>query len=145
MSKTNNQYTYATVESLTGGTLAALFTSCSGSSNYYIGGTVAYNESVKRDLGITTIDKYCDTTLAIDLANASPIKADVIISTTGYIDSCYSYCIIIGNEEHIEHIEIDDYTLSLPRPTRQIEISRHILYSVYELTHDKNLQTIINK
>jgi nicotinamide mononucleotide (NMN) deamidase PncC len=46
---------YATVESLTGGALAALFTSVDGSSGYFVGGTIMYQESTKRQFGVDAI------------------------------------------------------------------------------------------
>jgi nicotinamide-nucleotide amidase len=43
----NNKLTISTAESCTGGYLAHLLTSISGSSNYYIGSTIAYSNQVK--------------------------------------------------------------------------------------------------
>jgi len=43
MPSRKTDYTYSTIESLTGGTLASLFTSQDGASEYYVGGMIAYH------------------------------------------------------------------------------------------------------
>ncbi len=50
----NNKLTISTAESCTGGRIASLITSVSGSSNYYLGSIVAYSNEVKTNsLGVS--------------------------------------------------------------------------------------------
>jgi hypothetical protein len=135
-------WTYATVESLTGGALAALFTSQAGSSAWYRGGIVAYQESVKRRLlGIKEIDDYADTELATALAQSSPIKAKAVISTTGYIDHDYAYSIVVNNRCIAERILLTSDILALPRSERQRHIAKFVLGKIQAITGDNRLTT----
>lgn len=144
------QPTYATVESLTGGTLAALLTGINGSSEYFVGGTVAYQECVKQQIGVKDIGAYDSVELAIDLAKCSPIKADVIISTTGYIDRSYAYCIMRKNGEPgkegdeaefiAEHVVIPaEQVQEIPRAEIQRCIAVRVLRHVLKVTKDERL------
>ncbi len=82
--------TVATVESCTGGLLANVLTNVAGSSNYMMGGVVAYNNSIKIDkLGIPAelIDR--ETAVCPEVAKymAEKIRrhfgVDIALSTTG--------------------------------------------------------------
>ncbi len=82
--------TLAVAESCTGGLLSHTITNVPGSSQYYIGGIVAYSDTVKMDfLGVTpaTIRKYGAVSERAVLVMASMVTdlfvADVGISITG--------------------------------------------------------------
>ncbi len=81
----------AIAESCTGGKIASLITSFPGSSLYFNGGIVAYNNSIKiNQLGVDLVDlkKYSAVSdkVAIQMANKirNKFSADLSISTTGY-------------------------------------------------------------
>ena len=81
----------AIAESCTGGKIASLITSSSGSSLYFKGGIVAYSNSIKiKQLGvdIEDIEKYSAVSdkVAIQMANKirNKFSVDYSISTTGY-------------------------------------------------------------
>ncbi|MGS0747570.1 CinA family nicotinamide mononucleotide deamidase-related protein [Halpernia sp. GG3] len=82
--------TISTAESCTGGELARLITSVSGSSNYFIGGMIPYQTDKKIDiLGVSknTIEKF--TVVSEEVAAEMAVKcqdlfkSDIAISTTG--------------------------------------------------------------
>jgi nicotinamide-nucleotide amidase len=80
----------AVAESCTGGLLGERITNVSGSSDVFLGGVIAYENSVKRDLlGVRQddIDAYGAVSEQIALQMASGVKtklgADVAISITG--------------------------------------------------------------
>lgn len=82
--------TIATAESCTGGSIAAELTSVSGSSKSFVGGAVAYDNSVKRSmLGVraATLDRFgaVSEETAIEMAQGarSHLHADVGLATTG--------------------------------------------------------------
>tara|TARA_B100000902_G_C27314853_1_gene920609 strand:+ start:679 stop:1158 length:480 start_codon:yes stop_codon:yes gene_type:complete len=81
----------AIAESCTGGKISHLITSFPGSSLYFNGGIVAYNNSIKiNQLGVDLVDlkKYSAVSdkVAIQMANniRNKFSADFSISTTGY-------------------------------------------------------------
>ncbi|MDX1438534.1 MAG: competence/damage-inducible protein A [Rubricoccaceae bacterium] len=80
----------ATAESCTGGAVASAITSIPGSSDYFLGGVVAYDNSVKvAQLGVDgrDLDRYGAVSEAVALQMASGVRrafgADLGISTTG--------------------------------------------------------------
>ncbi|MBC7557060.1 MAG: CinA family protein, partial [Chryseobacterium sp.] len=82
--------TISTAESCTGGELARLITSVSGSSNYFIGGIIPYQTEKKINvLGVdkNTIEKF--TVVSEEVAAEMAVKcqdlfkSDIAISTTG--------------------------------------------------------------
>jgi len=88
---TEYKKTLAVAESCTGGKIASLITSSPGSSLYFNGGIVAYNNSIKiNQLGVDLEDlnKYSAVSgkVAIQMANKirNKFSADFSISTTGY-------------------------------------------------------------
>lgn len=131
------QPTIATVESLTGGRLASIITGVPGSSSYYLGGYVCYSEEFKRSiLGIDqeTIDLGYDSkelAKALVLGAEKHIKTDVVISTTGYIDSKFTYCIKIYGSYHIHHHIFNEHELKMTRTTRQ-DLACKIILSTTE-------------
>lgn len=133
---------YAVVESLTGGALSALFTSVSGSSDYFVGGTIAYQEKVKRQIGVDgEITNYDSTELALQLARASPIEADVIISTTGYIDKSFTFCIYIRSTDSYktQHMSIPNDILAQSRPERQRAVATIVMKVAAQFVNDETL------
>jgi len=82
--------TVATAESCTGGLIGNLLTDVSGSSDYYVGGVIAYANQVKRDvLGVsaetlTTVGAVSQET-ALHMARGVRrlLGADYALSTTG--------------------------------------------------------------
>ena len=86
----NRHCTVATAESCTGGKVASLITSVSGSSEYYKGSVVSYCNEVKADvLGVSRADleKYgaVSSTVAEQMASGvrSLLKTDYAVATTG--------------------------------------------------------------
>jgi nicotinamide-nucleotide amidase len=81
--------TLATMESCSGGELANLITNIQGSSDYYLGGFVAYSKQVKVALGVDPqiIEDYgmvsAETAIAMASAARERTGADVALSTTG--------------------------------------------------------------
>jgi len=130
---------YSTIESLTGGALATLFTSQDGASEYYLGGMIAYHDSVKSQLGVNKDQPYDSIEMAASLAKHTYIEADVVISTTGYIDHSYSYCILIDNQSIVKHVTLTEEQLKLPRDQRQYDIAQCILQNVFFHTRDVRL------
>ncbi|MBN1935946.1 MAG: CinA family protein [Anaerolineae bacterium] len=82
--------TVATAESCTGGLIGSLLTDVSGSSDYYLGGVIAYANEVKQNvLGVdadtlTTLGAVSEqTALAMARGARRLIGADYGLSTTG--------------------------------------------------------------
>ncbi len=82
--------TVSVAESCTGGLLANLFTNISGSSAYFLGGVIAYDNSVKSNLlGVknSIIEKYGAVSevvareMAIGMQNL--VNSDFVLATTG--------------------------------------------------------------
>lgn len=130
---------YSTIESLTGGALAALFTSQDDASGYYVGGMIAYHDSIKSQLGVNKDQPYDSLEMAASLAEHTYIEADVVISTTGYIDRSYAYCILIDGQSIVKHATLTKEQLKMPRDQRQCDIARCILQNVFFHTRDVRL------
>jgi nicotinamide-nucleotide amidase len=81
--------TLATMESCTGGELANLITNIQGSSDFFVGGFVAYSPKVKIALGVDPqiIEQHgvvsAETAIAMATAARERTGADVGLSTTG--------------------------------------------------------------
>ncbi len=87
---TKKKFTLATAESCTGGNIAKLITSISGSSKYFIGSIVSYNARIKTDflnVSPNIIDKHSVVSAQVASAMAQNIKkiykTDFAIATTG--------------------------------------------------------------
>ena len=85
-----NQLTIATAESCTGGLLSHILTGVSGSSDYFIGGIVAYSNRIKEShLGVNpiTLETYgaVSSPTAAEMANGvrERFQTDIGLSTTG--------------------------------------------------------------
>ena len=85
-----NGLTMGTAESCTGGSIASLVTSVSGSSSYFKGGIVSYAVSVKENLlGVPaeTIEKYGvvseETVAAMAYGAQEALDVDCVVATTG--------------------------------------------------------------
>lgn len=136
----NSGVVYATVESLTGGNVAALFTSQEKSSEYYAGGVIVYHESVKQQLGVKDTSDCADPKLALNLAKNSLISADVVIATAGCIDTAYSYCILVTDDDYVsEKVILTAEQLAMNITERQQDISQHVLKQVVLKTRDPRL------
>ncbi len=81
--------TLAVAESATGGHLSGLITDAAGSSDYFLGGVVAYSRAAKEELGVPAgiIDRHGtiadETTRALASAVCARFGADAAIATTG--------------------------------------------------------------
>jgi PncC family amidohydrolase len=82
--------TVATAESCTGGLIGNLLTDVSGSSDYYLGGVIAYSNQVKRVvLGVQaqTLEAHgaVSRETAVEMAHGARrlLEADYALSTTG--------------------------------------------------------------
>lgn len=82
--------TLAAAESCTGGLLSAMITDVSGSSEYFLGGVVAYGNDVKRSiLGVkaSTLKRYGavsgPTAMEMAAGVRKALKADIGVSITG--------------------------------------------------------------
>lgn len=82
--------TLSTAESCTGGGIAALLTSVSGSSEYFKGGVVAYSNEVKENLlhvSADTLNKYGavsrETVVEMAKGAMDVLKTDCVIATSG--------------------------------------------------------------
>jgi len=118
-----------------------LFTSQDGASEYYVGGMIAYQDSVKAELNVRTDEPYDSTKMAESLAKHTYIEADVIIATTGYIDRSYAYCISVNGKDPCvsAHVILTEEQRKLPRDQRQYDIARCILREVFINTGDVRL------
>lgn len=90
IAKYKRRITIAVAESCTGGLVANLITDVSGSSDYFIGGVVAYSNNVKIDmLGVkaATLKKHGAVSIqtAIEMARGvrKKLKSSIGIATTG--------------------------------------------------------------
>lgn len=88
---TNRHQTLATAESCTGGRIASALTAVAGSSAYFQGGLVAYQNEVKvKQLGVSaqTIDEHdvvsCEVAEEMVLGACRLFGTDYAIATTGY-------------------------------------------------------------
>lgn len=87
---TDHAYSISTAESCTGGLLSHTLTAISGSSVYFIGGVVAYSNTIKeRMLGVQleTLEKYGAVSVQTAQEMAEGIRkrfqTDIGLSTTG--------------------------------------------------------------
>jgi nicotinamide-nucleotide amidase len=85
-----NRWTVSTAESCTGGLIGAAFTDLAGSSKYYHGGIISYDNSVKKTLlnvPSETLDSYgavsSETALAMVRGVQTRIGTHCAIATTG--------------------------------------------------------------
>ncbi|MBI5235199.1 MAG: CinA family protein [Deltaproteobacteria bacterium] len=86
----DNGLTLAVAESCTGGLLSNLITNAPGSSRYFIGGVVAYDNKVKtRLLGVqeTTLERYgavsMETAVEMAVGARGLLKSDISVGITG--------------------------------------------------------------
>lgn len=87
---TNKNKTLATVESCTGGKIAAVFTNNAGASTYFIGSIVSYATSAKNDvlhISDTLIEKHSvvseEITKEMAIRGRAMFHADYALATTG--------------------------------------------------------------
>ncbi len=85
-----NRWTVSTAESCTGGLIGAAFTDLAGSSKYYHGGIIAYDNSIKKtllDVPAETLEAYGAVSNQTALAMVTGVRkktgTDCAISTTG--------------------------------------------------------------
>ncbi|GBD20206.1 Nicotinamide-nucleotide amidohydrolase PncC [bacterium HR28] len=87
---TRRGHTLATAESCTGGLIGHLVTSVPGSSEYYIGGIIAYSNAVKRDVlgvpeellrAVGAVSPECAEAMARGVR--ALLKTDYAVATTG--------------------------------------------------------------
>lgn len=85
-----NKQTMATAESCTGGYIAHLITSMAGSSNYFLGSIISYDNQVKKDLlGVTadtleTVGAVSEATVKEMVKGAlTALKTDYAVATSG--------------------------------------------------------------
>lgn len=90
----SNGKTLSTAESCTSGQIASLLTAVSGSSGYFQGGMIAYQNELKSrflDVSATDIDKYDVVSRQVAeqmVAGACRLfKTDFAIASTGYADT----------------------------------------------------------
>ena len=86
----SKKLTLSTAESCTGGGIAATITSVAGSSEYFMGGVVAYSNKVKMDLlhvSAETLEKYGavsrETVMEMAAGAMKTLKTDCAIATSG--------------------------------------------------------------
>lgn len=86
----SKKLTLSTAESCTGGGIAATITSVAGSSEYFMGGVVAYSNEVKMDLlhvSAETLEKYGavsrETVMEMAAGAMKTLKTDCAIATSG--------------------------------------------------------------
>ena len=85
----NKNLTIAIVETCTGGLLGNALSNNYGSRNYFVGGFILYNKSLKKsflNIPENTIiySNYCTSLMNKGLQKK--IKADIYISVSGYLD-----------------------------------------------------------
>ncbi|MFZ7102577.1 MAG: competence/damage-inducible protein A [Peptococcaceae bacterium] len=87
---TQKKLTVSTAESCTGGLIAKRFTDISGSSNYFLGGIIAYDNRVKEQIlkvspGILASDGAVSERTALAMAEGARkiLGSDLAIATTG--------------------------------------------------------------
>ena len=75
----------ATVESFTGGLMAAKITSMSGASKYYKGSLISYSNEIKELLGVDTSNGVINKEVALEMAlkGKKYFSVDLCISFTG--------------------------------------------------------------
>ena len=133
---TEKKLTVCTAESCTGGLLASIFTDITGSSNYFNGSIVAYNNDVKClllniDKKMLHLHSAVSSPVSIEMAtNAKKqFNASISIAVTGYIENPYSgYYTIIYND-HLDHITRSFYLIQTEksRYERKKEVINYII------------------
>jgi nicotinamide-nucleotide amidase len=112
--------TLATMESCTGGLLASIITDAPGSSDYFVGGLVAYTADMKATFGV-------EATMA--RAARSRLGADIGAGLTGVAGPSE----VEGKPVGTVHIAIDSdrgsASLSVRYPPRRNEVKRRAAYS----------------
>jgi len=114
--------TVSTAESCTGGALAHALTSIPGSSNYFVGGVVAYSVSVKvHVLGVKeeTVNRYTVYSPQVVREMAEGIRkitgSDVAIATSGEFNGrgYFYYCIITPHGEEVGRVDVEGDRLEM--------------------------------
>uniref|UniRef100_A0A6C0B629 CinA C-terminal domain-containing protein n=1 Tax=viral metagenome TaxID=1070528 RepID=A0A6C0B629_9ZZZZ len=89
----NKNITISVAESCTGGLLASHLTDIYGSSQYFIGGVIAYNRCVKTKL-LNVPEKIevvsPQTAIAMNVGLKNLLPSDIQVSVTGYIGENYN-------------------------------------------------------
>ncbi|PAK21536.1 hypothetical protein CJJ23_01115 [Mycoplasmopsis agassizii] len=85
MTKTKYNFTIATIESMTGGLLAARITQIPGASKYYKGGLITYQNEIKELFNIDTSKGVINKDVALQMAmvTKTKFKVDLAIAITG--------------------------------------------------------------
>ena len=139
----NKNITISVAESCTGGLLASHLTDISGSSQYFIGGVIAYNRFVKTKLlnvpeKIEVVSPQTAIMMNAGLKNLLP--SDIQVSVTGYIGENYNthelsntiyYAIFYNYINSVYKIE-----LQKPFDTRyeaKLQIVMNIIDNLYKL------------
>ncbi len=81
-----NGLTIGTAESMTGGLVASALSSAPGSSDYFLGGLVAYDPSLKKSLlGVEDVSEVVTAGVAEEMANGGRklLGVDVVVAITG--------------------------------------------------------------
>jgi len=107
-----NKLTVSVVESCTSGKLGDSLTTYPGSSKWFLGGLIVYNDEIKSKLlniPIELIKKYNAVSTIISYLMAKNgkeiLNSDICISITGYIESYCYICIIYKETIHITKIK----------------------------------------
>jgi nicotinamide-nucleotide amidase len=127
--------TLATMESCTGGLLASIITDAPGSSDYFVGGLVAYTADMKATFGVEATLLAEHGTISPEVAAAmaraarSRLGADIGAGLTGVAGPSE----VEGKPVGTVHIAIDSdrgsASLSVRYPPRRNEVKRRAAYS----------------
>ena len=85
----NKNLTIAVAESCTSGLLASTLTDIQGSSNYFMGGIIVYNNLLKKtflNIPKNTIIYSKNCTNLMNIGLQKQIKANIYISVSGYLE-----------------------------------------------------------
>jgi PncC family amidohydrolase len=86
---TRRKLTISVCESCTGGMLGSIITRVSGSSKYFVGGIIAYSDTVKRTCGVKTVTLKQYGAVSAEVAHDMAIsvrkklKSDIGVGITG--------------------------------------------------------------
>jgi len=141
----NKSLTISTAESCTGGLLGHYFTNIPNSSQYYMGGIIAYNKGVKQNIlqvpnNIELVSESCVLYMNEGLKNI--ISSDIHISVTGYLGPDASrpelsgivfYSILLLEIDHTFKLKIGD----VDRQIAKEFIISNILNNLYKIIHNK--------
>ena len=115
-----NKLTVSVVESCTSGKLGDSLTTYPGSSKWFLGGLIVYNDEIKSKLlniPLELIKEYNAVSNLISYLMAKNGKeifnSDICISITGYIESYCYVCIILNENVFIKKINFDNDSRSL--------------------------------